>query len=182
MAARKTGLPQGSTAPRRTMFVSLRNGLEDLVNALVRRLTEQSVMLRSGAVVESLRVRSHQLGRWTYDVMLNDGSALSVDSLVSWPSAATEIETADFAIPGVLNARHAAACALHTDVLLQSAHGGDPGVLRDGLRRRARPRPALLSAPRDGSRGRHQIGIIERAIGRGGEHRIAERYVRAATG
>ena len=82
MAARKTGLPQGSTAPRRTMFVSLRNGLEDLVNALVRRLTEQSVMLRSGAVVESLRVRSHQLGRWTYDVMLNDGSALSVDSLV----------------------------------------------------------------------------------------------------
>jgi protoporphyrinogen/coproporphyrinogen III oxidase len=82
MAARKTGRPQGSAAPRRTMFVSLRNGLEDLVNALVRRLTEQSVTLRSGAVVESLRVRSHQLGRWTYDVMLNDGSALSVDSLV----------------------------------------------------------------------------------------------------
>jgi oxygen-dependent protoporphyrinogen oxidase len=64
------------------MFVSLRKGLEDLVNALVRRLTEESVTLRSGAVVESLRVRSHQLGRWTYDVMLSDGSALSVDSLV----------------------------------------------------------------------------------------------------
>jgi protoporphyrinogen/coproporphyrinogen III oxidase len=81
MAARKTGRPQDS-APRRTMFVSLRNGLEDLVKALVRRLTEQGVGLKSGVIVESLRVRSHQLGRWTYDVMLNDGSALSVDSLV----------------------------------------------------------------------------------------------------
>ena len=31
---------------------------------------------------DPLRVRSHQLGRWMYDVILNDGSALSVDSLV----------------------------------------------------------------------------------------------------
>lgn len=82
MAARKTGPSQGATGPRRTMFVSLKNGLEDLVSALVRRLTDEGVTLRAGAVVESLRVRSHQLGRWTYDVMLRDGSALSVDSLV----------------------------------------------------------------------------------------------------
>ncbi len=82
MAARKTGPSQRTTGPRRTMFVSLKNGLEDLVSALVRRLTDEGVTLRAGAVVESLRVRSHQLGRWTYDVMLRDGSALSVDSLV----------------------------------------------------------------------------------------------------
>jgi oxygen-dependent protoporphyrinogen oxidase len=82
MAARKTGPSQQATGPRRSMFVSLKNGLEDLVGALVRRLTDQGVTLRNGAVVESLRVRSHQLGRWTYDVMLHDGSALSVDSLV----------------------------------------------------------------------------------------------------
>ncbi|HEX8750448.1 MAG TPA: protoporphyrinogen oxidase, partial [Nitrospira sp.] len=55
---------------------------EDLVKALTRRLTEQGVTLRGGVTVDSLRVRSHQLGRWTYDVMLGDGSALSVDSLV----------------------------------------------------------------------------------------------------
>jgi oxygen-dependent protoporphyrinogen oxidase len=67
---------------RRTMFVSLKRGLEDLVIALVRRLKEQGVTLRGDSAVDSLRVRSHQLGRWTYDVMLNDGSALSVDSLV----------------------------------------------------------------------------------------------------
>jgi protoporphyrinogen/coproporphyrinogen III oxidase len=82
MAARNTGSSGRCTAPRRTMFVSLKNGLADLVSALVRRLTAQGVVLRSGSIVESLRVRSHQLGRWTYDLMLDDGSALSVESLV----------------------------------------------------------------------------------------------------
>jgi len=82
MAARESGSASRPDRPRRTMFVSLKNGLEDLVSALVRRLTDQSVLLRSGTMVESLRVRSHQLGRWTYDVMLSDRTALSVDSLV----------------------------------------------------------------------------------------------------
>jgi len=82
MAAQVTGTGEPKASPKRTMFVSLKNGLEELVTALVRRLTDQGVMLRSGVAVESLRVRSHQLGRWTYDVMLGDGSALSVDSLV----------------------------------------------------------------------------------------------------
>ena len=67
---------------RRTMFVTLRSGLQALVTALVRRLTAKEVTLINGRSVESLRVRSHQLGRWTYDVMLQDGSALSADSLV----------------------------------------------------------------------------------------------------
>ena len=64
------------------MFISLKTGLEALVTALVRRLTAQGVTVRSGVSVESLRVRSHRLGRWTYDIMLQDRSALSVDSLV----------------------------------------------------------------------------------------------------
>ena len=80
MAARATGEPKASL--KRTMFVSLKNGLEDLVRTLVGRLRDQGVTLRSGVTAESIRVRSHQLGRWTYDVMLRDGSALSVDSLV----------------------------------------------------------------------------------------------------
>jgi oxygen-dependent protoporphyrinogen oxidase len=67
---------------RRTMFVTLKSGLEALVTALVRRLTDQGVTLRAGTAVESLRVRSHTLGRWTYDVVLSDGSALSADSVV----------------------------------------------------------------------------------------------------
>jgi protoporphyrinogen/coproporphyrinogen III oxidase len=67
---------------RRTMFVSLKPGLDALVTALVQRLTTHGVTLRSGVSVESLRVRSQQLGRWAYDVMLKDGSALAADSLV----------------------------------------------------------------------------------------------------
>jgi oxygen-dependent protoporphyrinogen oxidase len=64
------------------MFVSLKNGLSDLVDALVHRLTDHGVVLKGSCAVDALRVRSHQLGRWMYDVILNDGSALSVDSLV----------------------------------------------------------------------------------------------------
>jgi len=82
MASRKTGPPATHSSPTRTMFVSLKNGLSDLVAALVHRLTDQGVVLRGNCVVDALRVRSHQPGRWMYDVILNDGSALSVDSLV----------------------------------------------------------------------------------------------------
>ncbi len=81
MTARKvdSSMPSG---PKRTMFVSLKNGLSDLVAALVHRLTDQGVALRGDCAVDALRVRSHQPARWMYDVILNDGSALSVDSLV----------------------------------------------------------------------------------------------------
>jgi oxygen-dependent protoporphyrinogen oxidase len=82
LAAKSAGNGAARAATRRTMFVSLRPGLEALVTALVDRLTGQGVTLRSGVPVEALRVRSHQLGRWTYDLMLQDGSALSADSLV----------------------------------------------------------------------------------------------------
>lgn len=82
LAARSANKGGARQAARRTMFVSLKPGLEALVTALIGRLSSQGVTLRSGVPVDSLRVRSHQLGRWTYDVMLQDGSALSADSLV----------------------------------------------------------------------------------------------------
>ena len=82
MAARKTGSSAVSAGPKRTMFVSLKNGLSGLIDALVGRLTEQGVTFRSSTIVDALRVRSHQPGRWKYDIILNDGSALSADSLV----------------------------------------------------------------------------------------------------
>ena len=82
MAARKTGPARLAGGPRRSMFVSLKNGLEDLVVTLVGQLHDRGIELRTDAVVESLRVRSHQPGRWMYDVMLRNSPALSVESLV----------------------------------------------------------------------------------------------------
>ena len=82
MAAKKKTSPAVSNGPTRTMFVSLKNGLGDLVTALTKRLTQEGVELRLGCQVDALRVRSHQLGRWMYDLILNDGSALSAESVV----------------------------------------------------------------------------------------------------
>lgn len=82
MAAKKKASQASANGSKRTMFVSLKNGLGDLVTALTRRLTEQGVGLRLGCQVDALRVRSHQLGRWMYDLILHDGSALSTESLV----------------------------------------------------------------------------------------------------
>jgi oxygen-dependent protoporphyrinogen oxidase len=82
MAAKKTASLVSTDRPRRTTFVSLKHGLSDLVTALTNRLTRQGVDLRVGARVEALRVRSHELGRWMYDLILQDGSALSADGVV----------------------------------------------------------------------------------------------------
>jgi protoporphyrinogen/coproporphyrinogen III oxidase len=82
MEAKKTASAASSGQVRRTMFVSLKNGLGDLVTALTRRLTEQGAELQLGTRVEALRVRSHELGRWMYDLILHDGSALSAESVV----------------------------------------------------------------------------------------------------
>jgi oxygen-dependent protoporphyrinogen oxidase len=82
MAAKKAVSSVSIDQPRRTMFVSLKNGLSDLVTALASRLTQQGVELRVGARVEALRVRSHEIGRWMYDLILKDGSALSADGVV----------------------------------------------------------------------------------------------------
>lgn len=82
MAAKKAASPASAGHPRRTMFVSLKNGLGDLVTALTQQLTKQGVELRLGCRVDALRVRSHQLGRWMYDLVLGDGSALSAESVI----------------------------------------------------------------------------------------------------
>ena len=82
MAAKKAAGPVLAGRPRRTMFVSLKHGLGELVTALISRLTQQGVDLRLGCQVDALRVRSHELSRWTYDLILHDGSALSAESVV----------------------------------------------------------------------------------------------------
>ena len=83
MAARQARAPAGTGSEAgRTMFVSLRKGLGDLTAALVDRLEKDGVVLRSGARVAAVRVRSHQLGRWMYDVITDDGTAMAADGLI----------------------------------------------------------------------------------------------------
>jgi protoporphyrinogen/coproporphyrinogen III oxidase len=82
MATKKQAASAPASGARRTMFVSLKHGLGDLVTALTERLTQQGVELRLGCQVEALRVRSHQPARWMYDLILSDRAALSTESLV----------------------------------------------------------------------------------------------------
>jgi protoporphyrinogen/coproporphyrinogen III oxidase len=83
MAARKVRAQAGpGTLPNRTMFVTLRNGLGDLIAALVDRLQKDGVVLKPAARVAALRVRSHQIGRWMYDIISDDGTAISADALI----------------------------------------------------------------------------------------------------
>ncbi|HEX5645866.1 MAG TPA: protoporphyrinogen oxidase [Nitrospira sp.] len=81
-AEKKQAPPISPSGPKRTMFVSLKNGLSDLVTALRVRLEQQGVECRLGCRVDALRVRSHQPGRWMYDLILNERPAVSTESLV----------------------------------------------------------------------------------------------------
>ncbi|MCE7978732.1 MAG: protoporphyrinogen oxidase [Nitrospira sp. NTP1] len=83
MAARRARAQKPSDGrPRHTMFVTLKNGLADLVAGLTARIRETGGVLKSGVQAEALRVRSHQAGRWMYDVICTDGTALSAEALV----------------------------------------------------------------------------------------------------
>ncbi len=82
VASRRAAIAAPRPGPARTMFVSLRNGLDQLVQALVRRLEQQGVDLRLGAPVEGIRVRSNRPGSWIYDVILGYGSPLAGDAVI----------------------------------------------------------------------------------------------------
>ncbi|MDR4479424.1 MAG: protoporphyrinogen oxidase [Nitrospira sp.] len=83
MAARRARAQHSSGGgPRHTMFVTLKNGLADLVAGLTAHIGQAGGVLKAGVQVEALRVRSHQAGRWMYDVIGTDGTALSAEALV----------------------------------------------------------------------------------------------------
>ncbi|CAE6688279.1 MAG: protoporphyrinogen oxidase [Nitrospira sp.] len=83
MAARRARVQTASDGrPRHTMFVTLKNGLADLVAGMTARIQQTGGVLKSGVQAEALRVRSHQAGRWMYDVICSDGTALSAEALV----------------------------------------------------------------------------------------------------
>lgn len=76
--------PAGHSSGR-TMFVTLQDGLSELVRALVSKLIASGTRLMTRRTVTALRVRqsgiTHPVG-WTYDLTLGDGSVLSADAVV----------------------------------------------------------------------------------------------------
>ncbi len=82
MAARRAKVRQASNAPSHTMFVTLRNGLEDLVMALTGSIRKAGGILKPGVGTDAVRVRSHQPGRWMYDIVCTDGTILSAEALL----------------------------------------------------------------------------------------------------
>ncbi|HET9961002.1 MAG TPA: protoporphyrinogen oxidase [Nitrospiraceae bacterium] len=82
MAVRRTRAQQSADRPRQTMFVTLRNGLSDLVTALGSRIQKDGGALKAGVQAEALRVRSHKVGRWMYDIRCTDGTTLAAEALI----------------------------------------------------------------------------------------------------
>ncbi len=80
LASRPTGSSSG-----RTMFVTLQDGLVELVQALLVRLTTAGAKLMTQQSVVAMRVRqtstNHPIG-WTYDLTLENGSVVSADAVV----------------------------------------------------------------------------------------------------
>ncbi len=81
LAARQTDSAAGSRRPRRTLFVTLRGGLGQLVNTLVARLTAAGVTLQLGRPVTWLR--RHAEGSPTrFELGLADSAPLTADAVV----------------------------------------------------------------------------------------------------
>lgn len=78
-AAGRAGVQSGQA---RTMFVTLRDGLGELIRGLVTRIEKGGATLACEQRVEAIRVRSGKPGLWTYDVLIEGGSAVSADALV----------------------------------------------------------------------------------------------------
>ncbi|MBI4402402.1 MAG: protoporphyrinogen oxidase [Nitrospirae bacterium] len=83
LAGRKRATPtQREGEPGRSMFVTLKDGLDEMVRALVTRVKEAGVTLMSERRVEALRVRSGRPGVWTYDLLLEHGPVVTADAVV----------------------------------------------------------------------------------------------------
>ncbi len=81
LAARKPQAPApGSTT--RTMFVTLRNGLGDLVDRLVAKIASGGVSLLLGQKVKALHVRTDAHGSHVYDLVLESERVVSADIVV----------------------------------------------------------------------------------------------------
>lgn len=83
LAGRKMPPPSGQTAAMaRTMFVTLRDGLGEMVRALVSRIGNAGATMLAEHRAMALRVRSTRPGTWTYDLLLERGPAVTADAVV----------------------------------------------------------------------------------------------------
>ncbi len=90
LAARPPTGRDRSAGPPRTMFVTLREGLGTMVDALVSRLSKSGVTLMPGRRVAGLRASSGQRAKGTNAIRLEDGTAVSADAVVlATPAYAT---------------------------------------------------------------------------------------------
>ena len=90
MLASRSAVQAASARPAsalggRTMFVTLRDGLAELVQALLTRLATAGAKLMTQQSVAAIRVRqtgtTHPIG-WTYDLTLENGPVISADAVV----------------------------------------------------------------------------------------------------
>jgi len=81
--AAKASLPSALAGrPPRTMFVTLRNGLDELVQMLAARIEKDGANLSLERPVATLRAPSVRSKVWTYDLVLDDGSVVTADAVV----------------------------------------------------------------------------------------------------
>jgi oxygen-dependent protoporphyrinogen oxidase len=66
----------------RTMFVTLRDGLAELTQALVARLAAAGATFLVKQPVVAMQVRQTRPMRWTYDLTLESGAVVSADAVV----------------------------------------------------------------------------------------------------
>ncbi|NKB81890.1 MAG: protoporphyrinogen oxidase [Nitrospirales bacterium] len=91
LAQRKTSMPsKPTTGPKRTLFVTLQNGLGDLVDTLVQRLTTHGATLLTNQKAVTLHPEASAHGAGGYQVTLSDGSIHRTDAVVfSTPAYST---------------------------------------------------------------------------------------------
>ncbi|MFM8552977.1 MAG: protoporphyrinogen oxidase [Nitrospiraceae bacterium] len=86
LAGRKKAALSGQAAqtgrPSRTMFVTLQDGMDELVRALVARVEKGGASLEAGRRVVALRAPSVRSKVWTYDLELEDGGVVTADVVV----------------------------------------------------------------------------------------------------
>ena len=83
LAGRKLTRPAARLgSPNRTMFVTLQNGLGEMVQALVGRIAGAGATLMPARQVVAIRARSDRPSVRTYDVVLENGSAVSAEAVV----------------------------------------------------------------------------------------------------
>lgn len=109
------GSPSGNRGQRpRTMFVSLRDGLGSLVDALVARLAANGVTLLSGRMVTSVMLETE--GQRMHEVWLDEGTCVTADAVV-------------LATPAYVTARLLRASAPHLASLLETIPYASTGTV-----------------------------------------------------